>query len=175
MWHITNTSSLFFSLLAAQNSWKSLWCLWLIIIIVIILLLWYLWKWFTRPKSTTSQPTQPTPPAVKAAEAVIPQPEVKAPVAAVPIPASPIKPDDLTLIEGIGPKISSLLQAAGITTFTQLAEADLNLLKKILEDAGLQHLADPATWGEQAKLAADGKWEEFKALTDSLKGGRRVS
>ena len=67
-----------------------------------------------------------------------------------------------------------MLQAAGIATFTQLAAADLSRLEKILQDAGLTHLANPGTWAEQARLAAEGKWEEFKALTDSLKGGRRA-
>jgi hypothetical protein len=34
-------------------------------------------------------------------------------------------------------------------------------------------LADPGTWTEQAALAAAGKWDEFKELTERLKGGRR--
>jgi predicted flap endonuclease-1-like 5' DNA nuclease len=161
MLNITNTSSFVFSFLAEGDNGGLPWWAWLLIIIVIILLLWFLWRWFTRPKSTEPIPTQPAP-AVRAA----------APV--VPIAATPVKPDDLTIIEGIGPKIASLLQAAGIATFSQLAGADLSRLVKILEDAGLKHLADPATWAEQAKLAAEGKWEELKVLTDSLKGGRRV-
>jgi hypothetical protein len=56
-----------------------------------------------------------------------------------------------------------------------LAEADLGRVTQLLKDAGLQHLANPATWPEQAALAAAGKWEELRALTDSLKGGRRVA
>jgi hypothetical protein len=31
---------------------------------------------------------------------------------------------------------------------------------------------DPATWPEQAKLAAEGNWEELKKRQDELKGGR---
>jgi len=88
-------------------------------------------------------------------------------------PTAPTKPDDLTVIEGIGPKIASVLGAAGITTFAQLARADVSRLQQVLLDAGLR-LADPGTWSEQAKLLAEGKWDEFKALTESLKGGRRV-
>jgi len=79
----------------------------------------------------------------------------------------------LTLLEGIGPKIASVLQTAGITTFAQLAGADLGHIEQILQDAGLR-LADPSTWAEQARLAAEGKWDELKVLTDGLKGGRRV-
>ncbi len=83
-------------------------------------------------------------------------------------------PDDLTRIEGIGPKISSLLQAAGITTFGQLAWADVNRLREILAGADLAGLADPSTWPEQAKLAAEGAWDKLEALQDELKGGREV-
>ena len=160
MLNITNASSFVFAFLAEDDNGGLPWWAWLLIIIVIILLLWFLWRWFTRPKGTENIPAQPAP-AVRAAEPV------------VPVPAAPVKPDDLTLIEGIGPKIASVLQAAGIATFSQLAGADLSRLEKILQDAGLR-LADPGTWAEQARLAAEGKWEEFKTLTDSLKGGRRA-
>lgn len=80
--------------------------------------------------------------------------------------------DDLEAIEGIGPKIAGLLKAAGIGTFAELAAAEVASLSEILQGANLR-LADPATWPEQAQLAADGKWDEFKALQDNLKGGRR--
>jgi predicted flap endonuclease-1-like 5' DNA nuclease len=175
MLNITNTSSFVFAFLAEGDDGGGLplW-VWLMIIILVILLLWYLWKYLTRPKSTGSQ-SYPPAPAVKAPEVVGPEPVVRAAEVVIPTAPSPIKPDDLTLLEGIGPKIASLLQAAGITTFTQLAEADLGRLSQILKDAGLQHLANPATWPEQAGLAAAGKWEELKVLTDNLKGGRRVA
>ena len=87
--------------------------------------------------------------------------------------AAPPKPDDLTKVEGIGPKISGLLRAAGISTFAQLAAADVSKIEQILADAGPRFkLADPTTWPNQAKLAAAGKWEELEALQDQLKGGR---
>ena len=89
-------------------------------------------------------------------------------------PTEPLRPDDLTILEGIGPKINKLLQAAGIRTFAQLAVTEVSELKAILDPAGLQFI-DPGTWAEQAKLAAEGKFDELKALTDSLKGGRRIS
>jgi len=82
--------------------------------------------------------------------------------------------DDLTIIEGIGPKIAGLLQAAGITTFAQLAAADMSRLKQILEAAKLSHIANPTTWSEQAKLAAAGDKEALQKLQDQLKGGKRV-
>ncbi len=160
-----NTSGFLFAFLAENSDGGLPWWAWFIIIVVIILLLWFLWRWFTRPKAASGssyvQAPAQTPPAVKAADPI------------VTAPPSPIKPDDLTLIEGIGPKIASVLNAAGIITFNQLAQSETSHLDKILIEAGL-HLPDPGTWPEQAALAAAGKWEEFKALTDSLKGGRHV-
>lgn len=80
--------------------------------------------------------------------------------------------DDLEAIEGIGPKIAGVLKAAGVATFADLAATDTSRLTEILQAANLR-LADPTTWPEQAQLAAEGKWAEFKALQESLKGGRR--
>jgi predicted flap endonuclease-1-like 5' DNA nuclease len=84
------------------------------------------------------------------------------------------EPDDLQRIEGIGPKIAGLLQAAGVSTFSQLAQADVDRLKGILAEAGIGRIADPGTWPEQAKLAAAGDWEGLEDLQDRLKGGRQV-
>lgn len=84
------------------------------------------------------------------------------------------EPDDLKIIEGIGPKIDGILRAAGITTFAQLAATDVERVREILHQAGLTRISDPTTWGEQAALAAAGKWEDLQRLQDSLKGGRRV-
>ncbi len=83
-----------------------------------------------------------------------------------------IQPDDLKKIEGIGPKISGLLIDKGIKTFAQLAEKDADEIQAILDEAKIR-IANPATWAEQAKLAADGKWDSLEKLQDDLKGGRR--
>lgn len=81
--------------------------------------------------------------------------------------------DDLTKIEGIGPKISELLVEAGITTFAQLAETEVVKLREILYDAGSKFKShDPETWPAQSQLAADGKWDELKKLQDELIGGK---
>ena len=101
-------------------------------------------------------------------------PEVAPAILTAEVSPPPVKPDDLKLIEGIGPKISGLLQAAGISTFAQLAEADVDRLSQILTDAGITGVADPATWPEQARLAAGSEWDALEALQDRLKGGRRV-
>lgn len=81
-------------------------------------------------------------------------------------------PDDLKRIEGIGPKTASALQAAGITTFAQLAASGRERLRAILKEAGVR--ANPTTWPEQAELAATGKWDALKVLQAELKGGRRA-
>jgi NADH-quinone oxidoreductase subunit I len=107
-----------------------------------------------------------------AKEAAAKEPAAKE--AAVEAPAAAAGPDDLKRIEGIGPKISSLLQAAGITTFARLAETDVERIKQVLEEAdpNLLRLADPTTWPKQARLAAAGKWEALQRWQDKLKGGK---
>lgn len=81
-------------------------------------------------------------------------------------------PNDLKVVEGIGPKIEGLLKADGINTWSELAEADVDRLSRILADAGSRYkLAQPRTWPQQAGLAAAGNWSALKALQDDLKGG----
>lgn len=81
--------------------------------------------------------------------------------------------DDLKVIEGIGPKIAEVFNAAGISTFAELAGTDAAKLREILDEAGSQFAShDPTTWPQQAALAAEGKMDELKALQDELLGGR---
>ncbi len=80
------------------------------------------------------------------------------------------KVDDLKIIEGIGPKIDSLLKKAGIKTWKKMAQTDTKSLQKILDKAGTNFvLADPKTWPKQAGLAADGAWEKLKKMQAGLK------
>ncbi len=85
-----------------------------------------------------------------------------------------IKIDDLKAIEGIGPKIETILHHAGIKTFAQLAASSVAALEKIVREDGGIKIAFPDTWPQQAGLAAAGKWDELERFQDSLKGGRRV-
>jgi len=84
--------------------------------------------------------------------------------------------DDLTVIDGIGPKVSSVLREAGITSFSKLAEREADEIQGILvaENPRLMRLTDPSTWGSQARMAADGDWGGLKALQDSIKEERRA-
>lgn len=80
--------------------------------------------------------------------------------------------DNLQVIEGIGPKIEELLQAAGINTWSDLAAADFDRLRKTLDDAGPSYrIHNPSTWMEQAALAAAGKWDELLAMQKNLAAG----
>jgi len=92
--------------------------------------------------------------------------------AAVKIQSSTVV-DDLTRVEGIGPKISEILMDNGIASFAALADSDVDRLKSILEEAGTRfRMHDPATWPQQSALARDGKWDELKELQDRLNGGK---
>jgi predicted flap endonuclease-1-like 5' DNA nuclease len=81
--------------------------------------------------------------------------------------------DDLSEIEGIGPKIRQVLSDAGIATFAALATRTMPQLKQTLQDAGVR-LAYPDTWAEQAALAARSDWEGLRELQAKLYRGRRV-
>ncbi len=166
------------------------WSVWVVIIVLLCLLL---FTWWVGSRTETES-TPPVSAAIPARPAAAPAPPPAAPItpaaysAPVAAPAAPIAaaapvfaaapvpatPDDLKRIEGIGPKISSLLNAAGIATFRQLAITDVARLRQILADANLSRLADPETWPDQAALAAAGDWAGLETLQSQLKGGKRV-
>ena len=79
--------------------------------------------------------------------------------------------DDLTLIEGVGPKAQEALWKAGFRTFADVAEASAEALKAALDKAGLK-LLDPTTWPQQAQLVVKDDLSALKALQDKLRGGR---
>jgi len=95
--------------------------------------------------------------------------EVKeAPKAAKPAKKS-AKGDDLKKIEGIGPKIASVLAEAGISTFEALSKAKAEDIAEIIKDVRGNHVT--TTWPKQAEMAAEGKWDELKEWQDKLDGG----
>jgi len=106
--------------------------------------------------------------APAAAQMEVPERAAEMPMASA---SAPVKPDDLTIIEGIGPKINTILQAAGVNTFYQLAALEPQHIMEILTAAGIR-LADAKSWPEQARLAAHGEMDRLKAYQDTLKGGR---
>jgi len=85
-----------------------------------------------------------------------------------------VKAENLTKIEGIGPKIAGILKDAGFDTFKKLSTAKAEKVSEILVEAGgnAYNRFDTTTWPQQAKLAAEGKWDELKTLQDELNGGK---
>lgn len=160
-------------LLAPSAAQAIAWWVWLLLVIVIILLILFLWWMFRKDQGKVELPHED--------HAHGETPAVSTKVESVPVPVEepvkehievPARPDDLKIIEGIGPKIEKLLNDAGITTFAGLAATEVSHLEQILAEAKLR-IADPTTWPEQALLAAQGKMTELQALQDSLKGGRK--
>ncbi|MFT5306401.1 MAG: large subunit ribosomal protein L21 [Flavobacteriales bacterium] len=86
-------------------------------------------------------------------------------------PAS-TKGDDLTKIEGIGPKIAEVLAAADLATFAAVAGSTPEAIKEVLSSHSRLAGKDPSTWVKQAELAAAGKWDELKVWQDELNGGK---
>jgi ribosomal protein L19 len=99
---------------------------------------------------------------------------VSKPIVETKVEAS-TKSDDLTIIEGIGPKAAEVFVNAGINTFALLATTPIDTMKDILAsaEAKVQHL-DPTTWAQQAQLAADGKFDELETLKAELNNGKAV-
>ncbi len=88
---------------------------------------------------------------------------------------SSTSPDDLKVVEGIGPKVEQALKDSGITSWEELAAAEADKIKEILTAAeGNFSGQDPTTWPEQAKLAAAGDWEKLNKWQDELDGGKAV-
>ncbi len=79
------------------------------------------------------------------------------------------KNDDLTKIEGIGPRIQELLYSRGIKTFETLAYTYISDLQKILDEAGNNfNMANPKNWPIQAKMAYEGRWQELENYQENL-------
>jgi large subunit ribosomal protein L27 len=124
-----------------------------------------------------AKPAAKAAPAVEAEETVAVAVTEEAPAAekkaAAPKKDKGPKLDDLKIIEGVGPKIETLLKEGGINTWAELAEAPVERLKEILDAAGPRYqIHDPSTWPAQSKFAAEGKWDELKDYQDMLLGGR---
>lgn len=189
----TLLSTLFVPLAQNGRSGFPSWVIFLILLVLLVAIIWFL----TRPKKEAAETASPeAAPEEKIAavaatavetEAAQPEPEPEAEAVPEPEPEAvpepepapepepePAKPDDLKKIEGIGPKIEGILNAAGITTYTQLADTSVTNLDKIVrQDAGIT-IAHPSTWPKQAQMAADGQWDKLAAYQDKLHGGRQI-
>lgn len=88
---------------------------------------------------------------------------------------APLAEDRLQIIEGIGPKIETILKDAGVKTLRELSEMSSESIRAILSEYPSLRLANPESWPEQARLAANGDHAALQELQDKLKGGRIVS
>ena len=79
--------------------------------------------------------------------------------------------DDLTLVEGIDPRIEQQLRTYGIDTHARLAVTPIEELRKILDHDGTFKLANPGTWARQAALVVRGDWAELRRWQDVLIAG----
>jgi predicted flap endonuclease-1-like 5' DNA nuclease len=153
------------------------------------------WIWRTRPHGPNIQPVQidftflrhpaeaqrsasPAAPQQAAravvAAALIPEPEPEPTPMPAPGPEAAPRaesettaqsaPDDLTVLVGIGPRIAAVLREVGVTTFAGLAQTDPAWLREVLQAHNLR-LADPESWPEQARLAAEGKLQDIQKFS----------
>jgi len=130
----------------------------------------------TAPPVKEEKPTPPAPaepvaakPAVEEVEEIEEIEELEE----INVEATPVAEDDLKKVEGVGPKIEELLKNGGIKTFAQLSETTSDRIREILAEGGNRYkMHDPTSWPKQAKMAADGKWDELQVWQDEHKGGK---
>jgi len=101
-----------------------------------------------KPKSEPA--AKPKAPAKKA-------PAKKAPAQKAPAKKAADKPDDLTLISGIGPVIAEKLQELGITKLKQIAGLSAKKAAEIDEQLNFKGRIEREEWIEQAKELIAGK------------------
>ena len=97
------------------------------------------------------------------------------PAAAAPKAAATSKAasgtDDLTKVWGIGPVFAGALGEAGIATFAQLADADLDTLRNAIAEGSdtSEASANEETWAEQARFLATGDTDAHASYVQNLK------
>jgi len=153
------------------------WVILLLLAIVTIVVIWALTRSANFSESDAPHVEHTRTEHTEVAAGEVPAYVEPAPTPAPETPAVAIVPDDLKIIEGIGPKIAEVLNSTGIQTFAQLAETDPETIRKILLDTDprLARLGNPTTWPAQAKLAAAKDMAGLQALQDSLKAGRQAN
>ncbi len=139
---------------------------------------------------TTPEPTPEPEPVVESAPEPTPEPEVDEANSSLGLVSEQITEtvvtetivtetiveqvvaDDLTKIEGIGPKIAEKLNEAGIYTWAKLGATETSKIQEILDNAGSRYTVhNPGTWAKQAQMAANGEWDELNKWQDYLEGG----
>ncbi len=119
-------------------------------------------------------------PAPSAAGSHLPDPSHAPEPSPTPPPAPAPKPaaasagqDDLTVIEGIGPKMQGALRAAGIDTYAKMAQTSEDDFRAAIQAQGMRLAPSIPTWAEQATYAAKGDFDGLSEFQNSLTAGRR--
>ncbi len=126
----------------------------------------------TKAEETTITETKTTETKVEAVETVVEEKVEKTEEKPASKTATDSSSDDLTRIEGIGPKMSAALVAQGIDSFKKLESSDVASLKTALSNEGMKFAPSVSTWSKQAEYLVKGDEEGFKEYTDYLVGGR---
>ena len=98
------------------------------------------------PPAATSPTPEPTPTPAPAATSA----------ASEPVPSTIGSADDLTKLNGIGPKSAAALKAAGIDSFHKLANSSDDQIRAAVAEVRL--VGDVTTWARQAAYAAQSDW-----------------
>ena len=84
-----------------------------------------------------------------------------------------VKENDLTIVEGIGPKIKELFHKHEVKTWKTLSECSTDKCQQVLNSGGKRYkIHNPASWPTQAKMAYEGKWTELLKWQDEHDHGK---
>jgi predicted flap endonuclease-1-like 5' DNA nuclease len=156
---------------------------WLVFLLVLLaLLLWFwVWIWPRRRAEDEARAAATAKPELVTYERAVTIPAAPAPVVTpAPVvraaPAAPAPqstgPDDLKVVEGIGPKMEKALHAAGIDTFVKLSQATEADIHAAIEAAGMRFAPSVPTWSAQAEFAAHADWDGLATYQQNLTAGR---
>jgi predicted flap endonuclease-1-like 5' DNA nuclease/uncharacterized membrane protein len=96
-------------------------------------------------------------------------------VAAAGVAVGPGAADDLTQLAGIGPKAAAALNAAGITTYAALAQANEPQLRHALYQGDMIPPGSVSSWPMQADYAARGDWQGLMKRNAKSKSTAKAS
>ncbi len=128
----------------------------------------------TEPATKKAKPTAKKAAATKS-KASTPAADAKTPTASS-LPAKYLNKDgseDITKVEGLGPKTKTILAEAGVDTFAKIAAKTPDEIRELIKAGGGRSVPSIETWPEQAALLASGNVEAFEKLADELDGGVR--
>ena len=114
-------------------------------------------------------------PAEEPAEPGEPAPATEAPAPPGASDKVAAKPDDLTQLAGIGSKSAEALNAAGMTTYAALAEANEPAIREALHTSHIVARSNVSTWPMQASYAAKGDWQQLAKYNQRRSGQAKAT